>query len=184
MKKLLNVNLKSFLALILVSILMLSVASPVALAVTNEEALKKYESDNPITQKVIDFSSMNLKEGETKQEAEYEIKKEGNNYTIKLNNLNASKVILPKDDNDIALQKYFKEGGDYTQEFYKDLFKGVHIDYSRKTHVTIVLEGNNKINGYGLVGRWLKGVTIKGEGSLEIITQRKWKINSWYFFRN
>ena len=173
MKKLLNVNLKSFLALILVSILMLSVASPVALAVTNEEALKKYESDNPITQKVIDFSSMNLKEGETKQEAEYEIKKEGNNYTIKLNNLNASKVILPKDDNDIALQKYFKEGGDYTQEFYKDLFKGVHIDYSRKTHVTIVLEGNNKINGYGLVGRWLKGVTIKGEGSLEIITHKE-----------
>ncbi len=171
-KKLININFKSFLALILISILMLSIASPVALAVANEDALSKYESDNSINNNEIDFSSMTLENGE-KKESNYEIKKEGTNYTIKLKNLTASKVILPKDDNDIALSKYFKSNGEYTKEFYKDLFRGVDIDYSRKTHVTIELEGTNKINGYGLVGGWLKGVTIKGSGSLEIITHKE-----------
>ena len=179
-KKLLYINIKILTVLILCFAMMFPTMAPIALAVNtiSEDAEKKYEDEHKIiTDNVIDFSNKNkfdFSDGKSYGDLSkdgYVIKKDGNNYTIKFKNLKASKVILPIDDTDIELGKLTK------QDYYKSIFKNEKIEFTRKTHITIELEGKNEINGYGLTSGWIKGLTIKSEkdsegnkGSLEITT--------------
>ena len=101
---LININKKSFLALILISILMLSVMSPVILAADIDEHVyteteQKYEQENQINGEVIDFSDGKevhaaTFSGNGSIPGSYSMIKEGNNYTITLEDVTAKKIIL------------------------------------------------------------------------------------------
>ena len=69
-------------------------------------------------------------------------------YVLKLKNLEAIRIVLPKDDADKN----------------KNLFVETQ---PRETHVTVVLEGNNVIKD-GLFGQSVKGLTITGNGNLTV----------------
>ena len=175
---LININKKSFLALILVSILMLSVMSPVILAADIDEhvyteAEQKYEQENQINGEVIDFSDGKevhaaTFSGNGSIPGSYSMIKEGNNYTITLENVTAKKIILPPDAADGANGKNALSKDD----------KGKIAE--RKTHITIKLIGTNDITGYGLTGYYVKGVTIKGNGSLNVKTHLEEKSGNYY----
>ena len=110
-----NINKKSFLALILVLLLIFSVMSSVVLAGDTDEhiytnAEQKYEYQNKIAGEVIDFSdsdvfdfSKNKTYSATSFDRDsgirgsYSITKDGDNYTITLTDLTAKKIILPTD---------------------------------------------------------------------------------------
>ncbi len=169
---LININKKSFLALILVSILLFSVMAPVVLAGTDEhtytKAEQKYENQNKIVGDVIDFSdgkdvAVATFSKETGMPGRYSLKKNGNDYTITLENVTAKKIILPPD---------VADGGDG-----KDF---VNKNEPRQTHITIILNGTNNITGYGLTGYYVKGVTIKGSGSLNVKTHLEEKSGNYY----
>ncbi len=175
---LININKKSFLALILISILMLSVMSPVILAADIDEHVyteteQKYEQENQINGEVIDFSDGKevhaaTFSGNGSIPGSYSMIKEGNNYTITLENVTAKKIILPPDAADGANGKNALSKDD----------KGKIAE--RKTHITIKLIGTNDITGYGLTGYYVKGVTIKGNGSLNVKTHLEEKSGNYY----
>ena len=154
-----KITKKSILALTLCFIMLFSIISPtVSAAVENEnqklqqeierleKIAKKYEEENEITGDVIDLSNVSSVDTE-----HYSVKKIGSDYTITLRNLTAKKLILPPDDADKS-----------------SLSEWEHIKYTgqpRKTNITIILEGDNKITGYGIA---VKGIKVQGSGNLEI----------------
>ena len=154
-KKVINVNMKSFLSLILCFVMLFLVIAPTVNAVgsTNEEIeqkieeykeeIKKYEERNGIKGDVIDLSRLQ----ENKTGNGYTVQKRGDDYTITLNNLTAKKLILPADAADLEKST---EGDISYQK-----------DSPRRTNITIKLEGDNKITGYGIEGFYIKGLTIK-----------------------
>ena len=171
LSNIININKKSFLALTLVLILMFSVMAPTVMAAVEYDA--DYELKNNITGEVLDFSnrvkfdfskSSNRNSYGDLTTDGYEIKKEGHNYTIKFKDLTAKKVILPYDDSDVEVAESSAEEGTDPRTVFPNLQR--HL--ARKTHITIELEGTNKITGYGISGGYTKGVTIKGSGSLEV----------------
>ena len=191
MNKRVNINLKSFLALILVSILMLSVASPVfAEEIDNHtftEAEKKYEEAFPVQGDVLDFSDLTLDKnkflaGATHVNGDvstgsYSITKSGNDYTITLQNVNISKLILPFDDADTVEEEGTDEDG---EKYYHIKRDEDGKPEARQTHITINLYGTNEINGYGIEGHYVKGITFQGSGALNIRThleQRKQNVD-------
>ena len=192
-KKLININFKSFLALILVSILMLSVASPVLATNTDNhkftEKEEEYERIYPIQGDVLDFSELKLDSnkfatGATHVKGDvstgsYSITKTGSDYTIHLQNVNISKLILPYDDADSIEVKAKNEEGDdvfYIEHAVKRDADGNFEE--RKTHITIKLSGTNEINGYGIEGHYVKGITIEGPGALNINTHLEPKLQN------
>ena len=169
-KNLIKVNKTSFLALMLVLIMLLSILAPTVSAVTIEdpnieekvkelsEDAKQYEQRNGITGEIINFSKFGKgdttkSQGSSNGGGSYEIVKTGSNYKITLNNFVAKKIILPADDADL---EELKEGNiKYTGK-------------ARKTHITIVLKGNNRVTGYGIEGYPVKGIKFEGDGNLEV----------------
>lgn len=181
-----NINKKSFLALILVLLLIFFVMSSVVLAGDTDEhiytnAEQKYEYQNKIAGEVIDFSdsdvfdfSKNKTYSATSFDRDsgirgsYSITKDGDNYTITLTDLTAKKIILPTDVAD------GKCGRDALSKNKDGKIK------PRQTHITIILNGANNITGYGLTGYYVKGVTIKGNGSLNVKTHLEEKSGNYY----
>ncbi len=168
---LININKKSFLALILVSVLTFSVMAPTVIATVGYDS--EYESKNNIQGDVLDFSnrvkfdfskSSNRDSYGDLTKDGYEIKKVGHNYTIKFKDLTAKKVILPYDDSDVEVAESSAEKGTDPRTVFPNLQR--HL--ARKTHITIELEGTNKVTGYGITGGYTKGVTIKGTGTLDV----------------
>lgn len=163
--------IQSILSCILISVLTLSVMSPIVYATTNHEytvAEQQYERTNEIKGEILDFSALDfskssyyngatLSKGDTVT-GSYSIKKIGNDYNIRLENVTAKKIILPTDiaDGDNGKNALAKDdNGNITE---------------RQTHITIELVGVNEILGYGIQGYYVKGLTIKGNGSLRIVT--------------
>ena len=157
-------KIKSILSLLLCFILLFSIIAPTveaATPTTNEQELKQeieklqkevtqYEKENKITGEVIDLTHA-TSEGNLAVD-HYKVEKHGSDYTITLNNLEAKKLILPADD------------ADASEEW-------VDVKYSgkpRKTNITIILKGNNKITGYGIQGYAVKSVKFEGTGNLGI----------------
>ena len=149
------INIKSILSLLLCFILLFSIIAPTAKAatdITEEQELQykvtQYEKENKIIGDVIDLTHVtsNL------EKSNYKVEKHGSDYTITLRNLIAKKLILPADD------------ADASDEWQDVKYSGK----PRKTNITIILEGNNKITGYGIQGYAVKSVKIEGEGNLEV----------------
>ncbi len=195
-KKLININFRSFLALILVSILMLSVASPVlAQDIDNHtftEAEQKYEEAYPDQGDVLDFSELTLDENKFTSGAthvngdvttgSYSITKKGSDYTITLQNVNIRKLILPYDDTDSVEEKVKNSEGETCYHIKHSVRRDKDgKPLARKTHITINLYGTNEINGYGIEGHYVKGITLQGSGALNIRTHlepKKYNINN------
>ncbi len=175
LSNIISINKKSFLALIIISILLFSVMSPVVFAVNEEhsytEAEQKYEEQNKIVGEVIDFSDgkevvKSTLNRETGIPGRYSLTKNGSDYTITLENVTAKKIILPSD---------VADGGD--NAIIRDDKGNIK---PRQTHITIILNGTNDITGYGLTGYYVKGITIKGGGSLNIKTHLEEKNGTYY----
>ncbi len=180
-QNLIKINKKSFLALFLSFTILFSMILPTVNATevpstsAEDEAIKQKieeynakaneeEEKKGIRGDIIDFSKMDFSKGGTIVSESlttqgglslggYEIKKEGHDYTIILNNLTAKKIILPIDDADA------KE----TSGIY-----GAYSGEKRETNITIILQGENKITGYGIEGSCVKSVKIEGSGNLSI----------------
>ena len=176
-EKFLTINLKSFLALILTFILIFAVIAPTALAVSSNEsyteAEQKYEDINTIKGGVLDFSDGKPVDVATLSRTDgipgrYTMTKNGNNYTITLENVTASKIILPPD---------VADGDNGKNALNKDEKTGKIAE--RQTHITIKLIGTNDITGYGLTGYYVKGVSIEGSGSLNINVHKESKIEKF-----
>ncbi len=172
-EKLVNLNIKSFFALLLVFIMMFSIISPTVSATegstqteqeieerVNElkETIAQQEKANGVSGEIINFSDMKKFDFNDRnmygnlESDHYQIVKNNHNYNITLKNLTAKKIILPLDDAD---QGNTERPGSYSGK-------------PRQTNITITLIGNNKITGYGLEGTCVKGVKIIGEGNLSI----------------
>ena len=159
MEKVININRKSFLALILTLIILFSTLAPTISLATNEniiteeninekiaelkDQVAEKEAKEGVVGEIIDFSNekqFDFKENKTivsKSMSEYgidfggyTIKKEGDNYTIILDNLTAKKLILPADVADEKGKEVVDENG---EKYYVPAYTGE----ARKTTITI-----------------------------------------------
>ncbi len=169
-QKLINLNTKSFFALLITFIMLFSIIMPTVKAAGSSvqtaeeiqaevERMKKLkeeqERSNGVTGEIIDFSNtekFNFDSKKTYESDHYKIVKSGHDYTITLDNLVCKKLILPLDDADQG----------------NTMYPGSYSGDPRQTNITIILKGDNAITGYGMEGTCIKSLKITGAGNLSI----------------
>ncbi len=178
-----NLSRKSLISLLLCLIMLFSVFAPTAFAVTSEsedaklkqeidklkQEVEAYEKEKGITGEVIDFSSIDFTETQSVSSStegstntgNYQIVKNGKDYTITLDNVIAKKIILPVDEAD-------KGGIQVTGEDEEPYSVPAYTGKPRENHITIILKGNNTVTGYGIEGYPVKGIKFEGSGNLTI----------------